>query len=155
MRGPLRSLLAILVGAGVGLPQVGCSQAEDAAFEVELAAAQHMLDRSRIDSVRLDPAFARPGTAPGERTSVLRPHARTEQLLETLKALRSESPTSGAVFLSMSNPRIAGDTATISVTVTHPAGPDRAMLMYETLALTLRARRGVWNVVHEVQLGIS
>ena len=138
----------------------GPARGASGAAGVELAAARRILGAHPAPSdarVHLDPAFAAAGTAPGARTDRLRPAARSKQLADALGASVSGQRATDAVYLILSEPVLAGDSAALSATVVYPTGTwPRSSQRYETLALTLRRRDGgAWRVERVAQLGIQ
>jgi len=60
-----------------------------------------------------------------------------------------------SVYLSMSNPTILGDTASVTVTALFNSGSKRQPVGYETVEFTLLRSGRIWKVLKQVQLGIS
>jgi len=114
--------------------------------------------------VAVNPVLVREGTAPGWDSTGVRPSERAAALNEIgIKTRRREDVIFCAqrvcefknanVFLSLSEPRIVGDNAEVSVTIDMPSGPRRQY--YETLHLKLEAIPTGWRIVSITQLGIS
>lgn len=134
--------------------------------EIELAAVRVVLNRSHAGSldVAINPRLVVEGTAPGVAAG-LRDTAKTVALVRLLgvKALprneviscvqrRCEMRGAG-VYLSLSEPRVDGANATVTVTLDAVGRPGR--LYYETIHLTLIREGQGWKVVKVEQLGIS
>lgn len=136
-------------------PQPACAQQSTDIQNVELAAARFVSARHDGISLRIDPVFAKSGTAPGVRTTLRRPSHRNRILTDSLDAVISDRRTDGSVYLLLSEPLFDEQQATISVTATYPVGVNRSIMSYETLELTLRRQGRTWHVERAVQLGIS
>ena len=135
--------------------QPACAQQSTDIQNVELAAARYMIARHDGVSIRIDPVFAKAGTAPGVRTTVRRPSHRNRLLTDSLDAVISDRRTVDSVYLLLSEPLIDEQQATVSVTATYPVGANRSIMSYETLELTFRRQGRTWQVERVVQLGIS
>jgi len=124
---------------------------------VELAAARHMRETYRSDSLTLDPFFARPVDAPGHPNAGRRDSARTAALASELGAHVASDRTRPGVYLLLSAPAVRGDTAEVTVTAAwwELAGSRHGRSGYETRALVLARQNGAWRVVRERQLGIT
>jgi len=132
-----------------------CAQQSTDIQNVELAAARYVSARHDGVSIRIDPVFAKSGTAPGVRTTLRRPSYRNRLLTDSLDAVISDRRTVGSVYLLLSEPLFDEQQATISVTATYPVGANRSIMSYETLELTLLRQGSRWHVERAVQLGIS
>jgi hypothetical protein len=115
----------------------------------------------------LDPLFAVAGHAPSE-SDRMRPMGRTRELARALSAsVRKYTEVSNcasgkrcgltgvAAYLSLSEPSIAGESATVTATIRQNTPSPRRPRDYETVLITLARRGAAWTVVRERQLGIS
>ena len=121
---------------------------------VELLAGRHILARHPHDRIHLDSAFASSGVAPGTPTSRFRPASRMRQLAESLDARVSSAQLAGVVYIILSEPEFAADTARVTVTISYPTSTRRRSF-YETLLVVLRRHSAGWRHERDLQLGIS
>lgn len=135
---------------------------------IEIAAARAMQAHQYAKGqLALDPLFAAPAHAPGIGDR-LRPSARTEALAKAIHAnvrkyseisncgSRTHCALSGvAALLLLSEPIIAGDTATVTATIRQNSPSVRQPQDYETILITLARAAAGWSVIREVQLGTS
>jgi hypothetical protein len=133
---------------------------------VEAVAAQAMLKRIGVVPFRLsiNPALARPRTAPGESTSDTRPVARQRTLTQLVGAVEWSTVNNDcaqctalkpAVVLHLSDPIVRSDSASISVTARIRPTSHGVREDYETVEFELQRRDGIWIVVRALQLGTS
>lgn len=124
---------------------------------VELAAARHMRETYRSDTLTLDPSFARPVDAPGHPNAGRRDSVRTAALARALGARVASDRTRPGVYLLLSAPDVRADTAAVTVTAvwSELAGSPHGRSGYETRALVLARQNRAWRVIRERQLGIT
>lgn len=120
---------------------------------VEIAAARHMHAQHPRTPLTLDAALQRPDATPGTASAGLRDSARTVALAGAIGARVVNGPTGEGVYLVLSDPVVHGDTATVTITASWPAGSRGRG--YETRQLCLARVDGAWRVVRTRQLGTS
>jgi len=147
------------------------AQTPDDRLSVETAAAVAMLKfKYSVGSIALDPMFARPSESPSVSTLRERPQARSDAIARAIQAtVRREADVRPAcpagsracrlsgvsALLTLSEPSISVDSATILGQIVQNSPSDRQPTDFETVVLTLRRSGGQWRVVSERQLGVS
>jgi hypothetical protein len=147
------------------------AQAPGDSLSVEVAAAQAMLKHQYVDGkIALNPVPGMMAQAPSVRaTGPERPRLRSDGIataiggvvrrqseLHNCPAGVSTCRLSGvSAFLTLSEPSISGDSATVTATIIQNTPSSREPTDYETVLLTLKRDGGRWTVTKELQLGIS
>lgn len=140
-------LLTAFVVLGLAFGQTG-----DAALGVELAAASDLVARYQPAQLIVDSVFARPGEAPGPRTTDVRPSPRQRALADSMGRIVARSAGRDSLVVRASAPRITSGDASISVTV---SGRLQNRGFYETIAYVLRRNGSRWEIAGRTQLGIT
>lgn len=166
---------AVIAALVVALPQLLIAQLPpDALSTIERLAVRAGVDnalRLRGDGklarrIVIDPMMVPAGQAPPGRGTKTRDPARQAYLLRSFGA-RSELPQSvidcssrpcklrdADMLVSLSEPQVAGDEASVTVTALQQVG-GRTGTFYVTVNVVLQRERSGWKVVRLDELGIS
>lgn len=169
----LKSLLALLLFAGVSGAQQGVrtvSSLERLAVDTAVKRAV----RTMTPGLRIviDPMIVRANQAPGYRDSTLREPSRNQYLVESFHARtlprdsvfdcssRPCTMRNADVLVTLSEPAIVGDKATVTVTTSVPVHGSSSRqlpitMQYRTVIVHLEKSGAAWRVVSLDDLGIS
>lgn len=164
--------LAGLLVVSSETPSLAIAQTSDP-LPIEIAAAKAMLKHQYAEgAIALNSLVGEAEHAPGRTTNrrvrdqtrssaiavAIRGSVRNETDVNACAANTKHCRLSGvAAFLTLSEPTIVGDSASVTATIKQNSPSSRQPIDYETVLfrLTRANANGAWKVVAEQQLGIS